>query len=126
MKNLLCFLAIISSFYSFSQEIKKDTLFIEYDNSFLNREQVIGDKDFMYRIKGTGNDGFVYFLEDKIYGDLRPKNILCFKTALKESNSYYKKDKIGDSKLAEYLGKYEIFLVKENECIRVLVVYEIE
>ena len=126
MKNLILYFSLLLSFYSFSQEQKKDTLFIKYDNSLLTKFQYPEDDNLYYKIKGTGNDGFTYFLEEKIYNNLKVKNILCFRKVLKESGAYYKNGKLGDSKLAKYLGKHIIFLIKENKYIRVLIVQEIE
>ena len=125
MKNLLYFL-LLFSLNSFSQRKHKDTLFIEYDHYLLTQFQYPEDDTIYYKIKGTGNDGFTYFLEEKIYYNLKTKDILCFKNVLKKSNAYYKKGKLGDSKLAEYLGRYIIFLIKENKYAKVLVVKEIE
>lgn len=126
MKNLILFFMLLLSFYSFSQEQKKDTLFIEYENSLLTKFQYPGDDNIYYRIKGTGNDGFTYFMKGEVYTYLKAKKKLCFKNVLKKSNAYYKKGKLVDSKLAEYLGKHVIFLIKENEYINVIVVEEIE
>ena len=125
MKNLIYFL-LIFSLNSLSQETKKDTLFIKYDNSLLTKFKYPEDDNLYYKIKGTGNDGFTYFLEDKIYNNLKTKKKLCFKSVLRKSDAYYKKGKLGDSKLAKYLGKYIIFLIKENKYIKVKVVQEIK
>jgi hypothetical protein len=70
MKNLIYFL-LIFSLNSLSQETKKDTLFIKYDNSLLTKFKYPEDDNLYYKIKGTGNDGFTYFLEDKIYNNLK-------------------------------------------------------
>ena len=126
MKKSILFLMLIINFYSFSQEQNKDTLFIEYKKSLLSKFQYPGDDNIYYRIKGTGNDGFTYFMVNKVYTNLKEKKILSFKNVLKKSNAYYKKGKLADSKLAEYLGKHIIFLIKKKKYINVIVVEEIE
>lgn len=126
MKTFIYITFFLFSSTIFAQEKKRDTLFIKYDNYLLNREQVMGEKTFLYRIKGAGNDGFVYLLEQKRYDNLSPKKVLCFKNILKKSNAYCKKGKISDWKLAAYLGRNIVFLVKENSFIKVQVVHEIE
>ena len=126
MKCILSFLVIFSTFYSFSQEQQKDTLFIKYDSSLLAKHADPIEKYNYYLIKGTGNDGLTYLKEIKKYTNLKPNKVLCLKNVLKKSNSYYKKGKIVDSELANYLGKYLVFLKKEKEYIQVLVIQEIE
>lgn len=109
------------------QELEKDTLFIKYDDSLLTKFQYTEDNNIYYKIKGTGKrDDFVYLLEQKFYRKLKSKKIQCLKKVLIKSNSYIEKDKLSDWKLAEYLSKYLIFLVKENNYIKVQVVYAIE
>ena len=124
MKNLIFITFCLFSSVLLAQEQKRDTLFIKYDSSLLTREQVIGEKEFLYRIKGTGNDGFAFLLEQVSYDNLTPKKILCFKNVLKKSNAYYEKGKLGDSKLVEYLGKYVIILVKGKKYIKVAITHE--
>ncbi len=127
MKNILLYSLLFLSLYSFSQEQIGDTLFIEYDNSLLTKYTQPIDKYNYYLIKGTGNkEELVYLMEYEIYRNLEPKNVQCLKKVLKKSNAYYKNNKLHDSKLANYLGKYVIFLIKENKYIKVQAVLEIE
>jgi hypothetical protein len=126
MKTYILIIITLLAFSCLAQEKKKDTLLIRYDKNLLNREQKIGQKDFLYRIKGTGNNGFVYFSELKTFKNLKLKNVQCFKQVIKNSKSYYKKEKIDDWKLSNYLGKYIIFLKKRKEYIQVQTWYEIE
>lgn len=126
MKNLILYFLLYLSIQSFSQEQKKDTLFIKYDNYLLTKYTEPIDKYSYYLIKGTGNgEGLISLQEEKIYINLESKKILCLKSVLKKSNAYYENNKLLDWKLVEYLGKYMIFLVKENEYIKVSVVHEI-
>ena len=83
----------------------------------------------MYMIKGTGaREELVYLLEEEIYSNLRPNKVLCFKDVLKNSNAYFKsnpyfkRDQLDDTKLAEYLGRYVIFLIKGKKYIKVATV----
>lgn len=119
---------IFSTFYSFSQKKQeRDTLFIKYDSSLLSREYDSIEKNFFYIIKGTENQAdLTYFEEVKRYTNLKPKKVLCFKNILKNSNSYYKRNKIRNEVLANYLGKYLVFLKKEKEYIQVDIIQEIE
>ncbi|MCL5247541.1 hypothetical protein M4I21_17095 [Cellulophaga sp. 20_2_10] len=126
MKNCILILIVLLSFNSFSQKKEKDTMYIKYDKSLLIRERKLGDVDFVYRIKGTENNGFVYFLEKEKFTNLKVKEVKCLKKILQESEVHYKNDKLDDWKVAEYFGQFIIFIVDENEFIKVQTWYEIE
>ena len=126
MKNLILFSLIFFSFYAFTQEQTKDTLFINYDTSLLTKFQYPEDDNIYYKIKGTGNDGFTYLLQGEVYTKLKTKKIVSFENVLKKSDAYYKKGKLIDSKLADYLAEYVIFLIKDKISIKILIVHEIE
>lgn len=127
MKNLIFITLCFFSSIVLAQEHKRDTLFIKYDNSLLTRGKLTGENTFVYTIKGTNNsDDFVYLLEQEIYYNLRPNKVLCFKKVLKNSNAYYKKEKLNNSILVKYLGKYDILLIKGKKYIKVAIVHEIE
>lgn len=124
MKNLFCILTIILSFYSFSQEQKRDSLFIKYDNDLLKKYKHPIDNYDYYLIKDTGNNGTISFEETQIYSNLKSKNIFCLKDIIKKARAYYtknkyKKGKINDYKLATYLGKFTLFFVNDNKFIKV-------
>lgn len=113
--------------HSFSQEEAQDTLFIKYDRNLLTRHLDVDNFRYYYLIKGTGNrEDLVYFYEYEIHKKLSPKKILSFKEVLINSDAYYGKDKLQDSRLAEYLWKYEVILVKGDDYIELGTVYEIE
>ncbi len=129
MKIYITAILLLLSFNAIAQkqELKKDTLFIKYDDSLLTKFQYTEDNNIYYKIKGTGKrDDFVCLLEQEFYRKLKSKKIQCLKKVLRKSNSYIEKDKLSDWKLAEYLSKYLIFLVKENNYIKVQVVYAVE
>ena len=113
---------------------KKDTLFIKYDNILLNKEFNPVDKYYFYRIKDTGNNGFVFFIQEEIYSELKPKKILCLKKVLNKDEFYFKSPhinqkkigKLNDWKLSNYFNSYIIFLIRKNDFIKVRVAYEIE
>ena len=127
MKKLLILFAIIFLSNNLIYGQKKDTLFFKHnDKLLLKKWQDPNSKEFSYGIKGTGNNGLVYFLEQKTYEDLNQKKIKCLKKALTESNVYYRDNKIDDWKLNQYLDKFVIFLVKGKEFIKVEARYEIE
>ena len=127
MKNPILYFLLIFSFYSFSQEQEKDTLFIKYDNSLLTKYTEPIDKYNYYLIKGTENQKDLTFLqEEKKYTNLKHNKTLCLKNILKKSNSYYERGKVRNERLANYLGQYVIFLVKQNEYIKVGIVQETE
>ncbi|WP_440881177.1 hypothetical protein [Tenacibaculum sp. C7A-26P2] len=113
--------------HSFSQEEAQDTLFIKYDRNLLTRHLDVDNSRYYYLIKGTGNrEDLVYFYEYETHKKLSPKKILSFKEVLINSDAYYGKDKLQDSRLAEYLWKYEVILVKGDDYIELGTVYEIE
>lgn len=134
MKNLLLIIFLITCFGLFAQKQNKDTLFIKYDNSLLSREFNPIDKYHYYRIKGTGNNGFVFLIQEEILSDLKPKKIICLKKILKKDEFYFKSPlinqkkigKLNDWKLEKYFSEYFIFLVRNNDFIKVRVEYQIE
>ncbi|WP_440881166.1 hypothetical protein [Tenacibaculum sp. C7A-26P2] len=82
---------------------------------------------YYYLIKGTGHrEGSVYFDELRIHKGLSPKKILSLKEVLINSDAYYEKDKLDDSRLTGYFWKYVVIFVKGDDFIHVSEVYEIE
>lgn len=127
MKNFISLLFPIFFFCSYAQEQKKDTLFIKYDSSLLTKHTNPIEKYNYYLIKGTENQSDLTFLKEKIiHINLKSKKVLCLKDILKNSNSYYENNKVKNERLANYLGRYLVFLKKEKEYIQVLVIQEIE
>lgn len=124
MKNLILYFLLVFSFYSFSQEQKKDTLFINYNDDLLKKYKHPIDSYNYYIINDTGNNGSISFVEKQIYYNLKHKNIFCLKDIIKSAKAYYKKNKykkgkINDYKLATYLGKFILFFVNGNKFIKV-------
>lgn len=134
MKSYILILSILLSFSSLAQEQLKDTLFIKYDINLLSSKHDTIEKNTFHIIKGTGNNGFVYFLEvEKLY-NLNHKKINCLKNILRRNeftfkSKYINQDKIGklnDWILAKYFSKYILFLVNDKDFIKVEARYEIE
>ena len=129
MRNLF-FLFYMITFFSFSQEIKKDTLFIKYDSKILSRKQHPLDKNFYFTIKNLNTDsGIVYFIEEDVLYNLLPKRVHCLKKVLKKSKAYYAKNKFNDYTLFDYFNKSKydkIFLINGKKYIKVSIIYEIE
>ncbi len=126
-KSILLFSFVFISFSITISSQNKDTLFIANSDKLLLKKWKDPTKsEFSYIVKGSGNDGLVYLLEKEKYTDLKHQKIICFRNLIEDSNSYYKRNKIDDWKLAEYLGKFVIFLVNGNKYIKVQVVHEIE
>jgi hypothetical protein len=124
MKKYIIFISLFLCFFSFSQEQKKDSLFIYYDNDLIKKYKHSIDNYNYYIIKHTGNNGNISFVEEKIYFDLKSKKIFCLKDIIKLAKAYYKKntfknDKINDYKLATHLGKFTLFFVNDNKFIKV-------
>ncbi|WP_417784759.1 hypothetical protein [Tenacibaculum sp.] len=119
MKKITLLILLIFSICSYTQEQKKDTLFIKYDNDLLKKYKHPIDNYNYYLIKGAGNSGTISFEEKHIYFDLNPKNIYCLKDIIKKARAYFRKGKINDFRLATYLGKFTLFFVKKNEFIKV-------
>lgn len=126
MRFCILFLAVILTYNSLAQENTKDTIFIKYDKFLLKREKKINESNFIYKIRGSGNNGFTYFLEKETYFNLKTRKVQSLKKLLKKANVYYKKNQIDDWELSEFLGKYVVFLVKRKKAIEVQVWYEIE
>ena len=127
MKNLRLIPFLLTLFFctTFYGQ-KKDSLFIKYDKTRLSKEKIIGKGGFMYRINGTGNNGFVYFLEKEKYSNLKKNGVCTMKSILKKAKAYSIKNKIDDWKLFDYLKNNIVFLVKNKQVIKVEVWYEIE
>ncbi|PQJ74146.1 hypothetical protein [Polaribacter gangjinensis] len=126
-KSFILFIILIISSSSSIYGQKRDTLFINYnDNLLLKKWQDPNNNEFSYRIKGTGNNGLVYLLEQKKYNNLKHKKIKCLKKFLKKKDIYNKKGKKDDWKLNQFLDKYIIFLVKGKEFTKLEPRYEID
>lgn len=102
----------------------KDTIFIKYDNNLLKKYKEPIDNYNYYLIKDSGTCGTISFEEKQIYLDLRTNKIYCLKNIIKKAKAYhtknkYKIGKIDDCNLANYLGKFTLFFVDENEFIKV-------
>ena len=65
-----------------------------------------------------------------LYNNLKPREVICFKEVLKNSNAYYKsirlKGKLDDWELANYLRNYTLFLVQNRYYTKVKPWFEIE
>lgn len=123
-KNFILFITISFCFCAFSQELKKDSLFIKYDNDLLKKYKHPVDNYDYYLVKGSGTCGTISFVKEQSYSELKPKNIFCLKDIIKKAGAYhtknkYKKGKIDDCELANYLGKFTLFFVNDNKFIKV-------
>jgi len=126
-KSFILFIIIILSTVCSIYGQKKDTLFIKYnDNLLLKKWQNPNNNEFSYRIKGTGNNGLIYLLEDKKYNNLKHKKIKCLKKLLKREDIYNRKGRKDDWKLNQFFDKYIIFLVKGKEFTKLEARYEID
>ena len=112
---------ILFCFCAFSQKQKKDSLFIKYDNNLLKRYKHPIDNYDYYLIKDSGTCGTISFVKEQVYSDLKPKKIFYLKDIIKKAGAYhkYKKGKIDDCDLANYLGKFTLFFVSDNKFIKV-------
>lgn len=124
MKNSMFLISFLISFLSFSQEKSKDSLFIDYNESLMNKYKHPIENYNYYLINETGNNGSISFKEKYIHHNLKPKRIYSIKDVIKKAKAYYvkndfKKDKINDYKLAKYLGDYIVFFVFKNKIIEV-------
>ena len=124
MRNLIISFILILCIDCTAQETEKDLLFIEYNDNYFEIYKYPTDNYTYYLIKDTGNNGRISFKEKQVYYDLKPDHIFCLKDIIIKADAYYKKNiykkgKINDSKLAEYLGKFTLFFVKENKSVKV-------
>ena len=129
MKKTLLLLSLLFVSYGISQE-KSDTLFIKYDDKLLQRKQHPIDDSFYYIIKGSGNNGIIFFKEDsKKLNTLKKNKSTRLKKILRKSKAFYKKDKFDDWKLFDYFNKLKqnsIIFVDGDIYYKVGIVYEIE
>lgn len=132
LKKIILFLLLIPLFL-IGQE-KKDTLFIKFDKTLLSKAFNSVDNYYFYRIRDTGNNGFVFFIQEEIYSELMPKKTICLNKILNKEEFHFKSPyinqkkigKLNDWKLENYFNSYIIFLIKKNDFIKVRVAYEIE
>ena len=129
MKKTLLLLSLLFVSYGISQE-KSDTLFIKYDDKLLQRKQHPIDDSFYYIIKGSGNNGIIFFKEkSKKLNTLKNNNSIRLKRILRKSEAYFKKNKLDDFKLSQYFHKKKytsIYLVKDSILYEVDLIYSIE
>tara|TARA_B110000093_G_scaffold127339_1_gene136256 strand:+ start:854 stop:1255 length:402 start_codon:yes stop_codon:yes gene_type:complete len=120
------FISVLSS-----QEKLKDTLFFKFDKKYINTYEQIPHHFYLDDSSGS-SDGSFFFEELGIIDNVKPKEILCLKKAVRSSKFYnkQKKRKLDDNGLFEYFDNYIIFLVKKNKntniYIRVRANWEIE
>lgn len=126
MKYFFSLILAFLSFHSFSQKEQNDTLFIKYDSYLLTKHKEPIEKYNYYLIRGTENQSNLTFFKEKNIYEFKTKKILCLKNILENSNSYYKGNKIRNERLANYLGKYKLFLKKKKKYIEVSIIQEIE
>ncbi|QTE21315.1 hypothetical protein [Polaribacter cellanae] len=127
MRNSIFSIAIIFNLACLSQEKQKDSLFIKFDKSLIDKVKEQNKNSFYYKIKDCDKkEDLVYFLEKKKYYNLKVKKVKCLKEVLKKSNAGSKKNKIDDLKLAKYLSDFLVFFVRRNEFIKVETSYSIE
>jgi len=101
-----------------AQEEKKDTLYFNYDKDYLkayNNEYEQGTI-YLKDSSDVGQGTFFFQATDTLF-HLNPKKVLCLKEFVRSSKFYnkHKTKKLDDYRLWEYLNRYQIFLVKENE-----------
>ncbi|WP_347174803.1 hypothetical protein [Polaribacter uvawellassae] len=132
MRNLiLCFLLSLN-FNSFSQEQKKDSLFIKLDKKYLEITEFHKSKGFQYysliQDRNHHPEDWFYFSEEKIIYNLKPIKIFNIIEVLKKANAFYQINKYDEFDFYQYLEKKydKIFLITKNRFIQVDINYFIE
>ncbi|AYN04672.1 MULTISPECIES: hypothetical protein [unclassified Flavobacterium] len=121
--SIFCFIS------SRAQQIKKDSIFFEYDSNYI-RNFIEAPTDYYLKDSSGGSKGAFFFKEVNVTNDFKNKNTLCLKKFIRASNFYDKKEKLQDYKLTGYFDQYVIFLVrkkgKNTEYIQVEPFFSIE
>ena len=132
MRNII-YLLLCISFSGFTQS--KDTLFIKYNDMFLEKKQDFIDNSEIYHyyfIKNSGENGGIMFFEEKHIISLDKviiNNLISIEDLLDTKDNFYYKGKLVDSIIFNYimdLGYSTFFLLKDNKLIEVSIVYETE
>ena len=126
MRSFIILFIFFKVIPSYSQEHLIDTLYLRHDDPLLSIEKHVSSSARVYRIKGTGTNGFTYFLEGKSYKSLAPKQTFYLNDILKNSNIYNKYGLIDNLKLFKYLEKYVIFIETKKGLYHINMIYEIE
>lgn len=108
-----------------AQERAKDTLFFKYDNKYIKTYAEIPKQYYLDDIK-AGGSGTFFLNEVQIVKNLKKKKMLCLKEFVHDPIFYNKKQVLDDNKLAEYLSKHVVYLVRKNEYIQVQAGHEID
>lgn len=112
-----------------SQEVIKDTIYFQFDNEYTLCDSVFTNLDYSEREKRsiesmlkTGTNGYIYFIVDSIFFNLKPKKVYSFKEFVEKREFYFdgRHNKIIDkSKFKKnLLNKYIIFIVKNGKYIK--------
>ncbi|MGG8498172.1 hypothetical protein ACQY1Q_17360 [Tenacibaculum sp. TC6] len=128
MKYLILYTVFFINTSCFSQERKKDTLFIMYNDSLLTKKSHPIEHYKYYLVNGIrGLSASVYFVEKEIYTDINPIKTVDFVEVLNNSKSYHKNGDIKAYNLYLYLETRTLFLVLDDKkIVSVRPVYEIE
>ena len=96
---------------------RKERYFVfYYDKDYLSEFDVLPNEIHL-EDAGSDHSGTFFFQATDTLFHLNPKKVLCLKEFVRSSKFYnkHKTKKLDDYRLWEYLNRYQIFLVKENE-----------
>lgn len=137
-KNIIKTYALLFLFMSLipihAQDHEIDTLYLRHDDPLLSIEKHVSSSARVFRIKGTGTNGFTYLLEKDVFLKNHGIAVSDLKITFKNSDIYFtsnhinsqKRGLINDWKLLKFFENYIIFLVKNDSLIKVNVIHEIE
>ena len=115
MKKLTFFILLMycSSTVS-SQEIFRDTLYFNFDESYILKTKATGAD---YRLLDSNKDGICYFEITQSIQNLNPKKILCLKDYIRTSEYFRKgwKRELMDFSLCGHFSNFILILVKKKE-----------
>ena len=125
-KSILIILCILSINIS-AQERKKDTLLIKFNDKFLlKKTRNLNSNKINYPLYGTPSSHNVYFVEEKIYINLKVKRYYCLNDIFKKSKIYKENGFLRVNFVATKLSKYEIFIIEGNKYSKVFLEEAIE
>jgi len=109
-------LTLLFVFTLYAQEQKKDTLYFKLDGEYVNQSLYVPNSYLLEDTIGH-HSGIFYFQATDTLFYLKPKKVLCLKEFVRSSKFYNKHNtkKLDDYRLWEYLDRYQVFLIKEDE-----------
>ena len=125
LRYLILLLLMIVYHGTKAQSLDKDTLFFKLDKKYIIQSL---RNENEYFLKDSNEDGTFFFVKDEVYKKLKNEKRISLKKYVRKSKYYNRSSfrKLNDLRLMEHFEKYVIFLIKDDDFIKVIPGHGIE